>query len=139
LGLLSALNFWYIQAVVMKRNLHTARSTSIGSLGILLLVALVFAGPLDRIPAHARLVVDAAGDSLSAPSATRPGHCERATVAKRHWSPVRFQHVRVKTANLCSVVAVDLFELRNILPSAPDLAAASAGHRTTGARAPPFA
>jgi len=126
----------------MKRNLHTARSASIGSFGILLLVALVFAGPLDRVPAHARLVVDAAGDSLSAPSATRPGHsfhCERATVAKRHWAPVRFQHVRAKTANLCSRVAVNLFELRSILPPAPDLAAASAGHRTTGARAPPFA
>ena len=126
----------------MNKNFHIARSGFIGSLGILLLVALVFAGPLDRLPARTCFFADVAGDGFSAPSAIHSGqsfHGEHVTVAKLHWSPMRIQHVRAKTASLCSVVAVNLFELRSVLPSAPDLAAASAGHRTTGARAPPFA
>jgi hypothetical protein len=70
---------------------------------------------------------------------SRPVRYKRLALGKRHITPVRFQHLRAKTARLCSVVAVNLFELRSILRSVSHLAATSAGHQTTGARAPPFA
>jgi hypothetical protein len=107
---------------------------------------MVFAGlvnQLNRLSVRqARLLVSATGDFAGAPATmhpNRPLHYKRAALGKRRWAPLRFQHLRAKAAKLCSAVAINLFELRSILPAPPDLAAASAGHRATGARAPPFA
>lgn len=112
------------------------------------MVMLVFAGllgQLNRLSAkesRLRSRIGATAQLAGAPSATRPSrppHYKRLALGRRHFAPVRFQHQRAKTARLCSVVAVNLFELRTILRAAPHLAAASGGHRTTGARAPPLA
>jgi len=112
------------------------------------MVMLVFAGllgQLNRLAAkesHLRSRIGATSQLVNAPSvihASRPLHYKRLALGRRHFSPVLFQHQRAKTARLCSVVAVNLFELRGILRTAPHLAAMSAGLRTTGARAPPFA
>jgi hypothetical protein len=129
--------------LVMKRN-TLARSGFSSSLGALLLAVLVFFGAFDRSPAAAaHLLLDAAGAgdgcSLAAASPGNPLRCERATMAKRRWSPFRLQHLRAKTANLCGAASVAPLELRSALPADPDLAAARAGRRPTGARAPPFA
>jgi|GEM_PF-6410638 len=130
----------------MNRRFHTVRLTFAGSLGVLLVLMMVFAGLVSQLNRRsvreARLLVGATGDFGGTPSAmhpNRPLHYKRAAVGKRHWAPLRFQHLRAKAAKLCSAVAINLFELRSILPAPPDLAAASAGQRTTGARAPPFA
>ena len=126
----------------MSRHFHTIRLTFAGSLGVLLLVLMVFSGVLRHLPARkSHLAVGAAGDLLGVPSETKPSrplHYKRATMVK-YRTLLRFQHMRAKTAKLCSVVAVHLFELRSSLPADPDLTASRAGHRTTGARAPPFA
>jgi hypothetical protein len=126
----------------MKRSTPLARPGLTGSLGALLLAALLFFGALDRAPATpSRLSLDATGDVLC-PQAAPAGHplrFEHTTLAKRHRSPFRLQHLRAKTANLCGAVSVAPLVLRSALPSAPDLATARAGHRTTAARAPPSA
>jgi hypothetical protein len=129
----------------MKRNTLLARSGFTGPLGALLLAALVFFGALDCSPALAAHlsfdVAGAAGDgcSLAATPSGHPLRCERATMAKRRWSPFRLQHLRAKTANLCGAVSFAPSAVRSLLPADPDLAAARGCHRPTGARAPPFA
>jgi hypothetical protein len=127
----------------MKRNTFLARPGFTGPLGALLLAALVFFGALDRSPSvTAHLSLDSAGDVLCPSAATpscHPLRFERTTLAKRHGSPFRLQHLRAKTANLCGAASVAPLELRSALPADPDLAAARAGRRPTGARAPPFA
>ncbi|HEY2739039.1 MAG TPA: hypothetical protein VGK45_11595, partial [Thermoanaerobaculia bacterium] len=131
-----------------NRRFHTLRSTFAGSLGVLLMVMLVFAGllgQLNRLAAkesRLRSRIGATSQLAGAPSVVHPSrtlHYKRLALGRRHFAPVRFQHLRAKTARLCSVVAVNLFELRSILRAASHLAATNAGHRTTGARAPPFA
>ncbi|HEX3529558.1 MAG TPA: hypothetical protein VH988_21060 [Thermoanaerobaculia bacterium] len=112
------------------------------------MVMLVFAGLLGQLnrlsakEARLRSRIGATSQLAGSPSVThpsRPLHYKRLALGRRHFAPVRFQHLRAKTAKLCSVVAVNLFELRSILRATSHLAAPSAGHRTTGARAPPFA
>src|SRR5262249_24761539 len=126
----------------MKRNFHTLRLTLAGSLGLLLLVMLVFSGVLKHLPGRkSHHVVVAAVDLVDAPSAAssrQPLRYKRPMLTK-HRTPVHLQHLRGKMVRLCSVVAIAKLELRSLLPADPYLAAHNAGRRTTGARAPPLA
>jgi hypothetical protein len=134
----------------MKKNLihrlghrsHRAQLST--SAGVLLLVLAVFGGGIDRLPARgAHFVVDAAGEFSYTPSAVHPAqalHVERATSAKRQWSPLGLHNARIKkSAQLGIAVAVAPPQLRSFLPEAPDLAVDGAAYRPSGARAPPFA
>jgi hypothetical protein len=128
----------------MKKNATHRRARFSTSFGVLLLAIAVFCGGIDRLPAPGvHSVVDAAGEIFYSPSAvhpTLPLHVERATSAKRQWSPLGLHHARLKkSAQLRAAAAIAPPQLRSFLPVAPDLAVGGAAHRPSGARAPPLA
>lgn len=109
---------------------------------MLILGLVMFSGAIARVPSRGcHLVLDAAGDLLSASAAIHGGlplHAERATIAKHKWSPIAVQRVRSKGAELCFTVTVTRPALRSLLSYSSDLATGVASRRSTGARAPPL-
>jgi hypothetical protein len=109
----------------------------------LILALVVLSGTLDRLPANGcRLVLEGAGEMVSAPASIVPRrslHVERAGIAKHSWTPVIVHRVRNKSADLCGAMTLAQPLLSSHLPDSPVLAAGGAAHRSTAARAPPFA
>lgn len=127
----------------MKKCLAVPRRAgSFRFLGTLILGLVMFSGAIARVPLRGcHLVLDAAGDLLTAPAAIHPAlplHAERATAAKRKWSPFAVHRLRSKGAELRCAMTVTRPALSSLLPDPPGFAAGVASQRSTGARAPPL-